>query len=216
MFEQVIPVGSVGYIDPMTTKFIVLFNAIDPGSSTDGRLDSIPSLLDGGATKLVVNPNYSSSVWDEDHGTHFESLYDIIVGEFQPEHQYISLGRACCKELVGTHFETWALDHKQKILDIFGDEHPYIRKRLDLVTSVIDSSQYAWFAHLGFSSRFRSPGPFFWHPFFHFRIAHPPVPGTPWGEFKMPKYYDPPNLLSWSHVSTVGQSPMTADSAQVC
>ncbi len=51
MFEQVIPVGSVGYIDPMTAKFIVLFNAIDPGSSTDARLDSIPSLL------MVVQQN---------------------------------------------------------------------------------------------------------------------------------------------------------------
>ncbi len=60
------------------------------------------------------------------------SLDDIIVGELEPEKHYISLGRASCKELVGTHFETWALDHKQKILDIFGDEHPYIQKRLDL------------------------------------------------------------------------------------
>ncbi len=54
------------------------------------------------------------------------------VGDLRPEQLYLSLGRAFCKELVGTHFETWLLDHKQKILDIFGDEHPYIRKRLDL------------------------------------------------------------------------------------
>ncbi|KAK0191609.1 hypothetical protein F5146DRAFT_1224310 [Armillaria mellea] len=129
MFEQLIPVGSVGYIDPMTTKFTVLFNAINPGSSTDARLGSIPSILDSGATKSVINPMYSSSQWDEEN-TNFESSYDIIVGELQPEQLYLSLGRAFCKELVGTDFDTWALDHKQKILDIFGDEHPCLRKHL--------------------------------------------------------------------------------------
>ncbi|KAK0227026.1 hypothetical protein EDD85DRAFT_156615 [Armillaria nabsnona] len=57
MFEQVVPVGSVGYIDPMTRKFIILFNAIDPGFSMDARLNFIPSLLDSGVTKLVIHPN---------------------------------------------------------------------------------------------------------------------------------------------------------------
>ncbi len=44
MFEQVIPVGSVGYIDPMTRKFIILFNAIDPGFF-DGPHDLTSFLL---------------------------------------------------------------------------------------------------------------------------------------------------------------------------
>ncbi|KAK0191615.1 hypothetical protein F5146DRAFT_1049577 [Armillaria mellea] len=158
MFEQVIPVGSVGYIDPMTRKFIILFNAIDPGFSMDARLDFIPSLLDSGVTKLVIHP--TCRAWDD------KVLDYSTVGTLHPEQLYLSLGRACCKELVGTHSPgIWLLDHEQKILDIFGDEHPYIRKCLDLVTAAVDSSQYAWFPHLGFSSRFRSPGPFFWHQF---------------------------------------------------
>ncbi|KAG7446005.1 uncharacterized protein BT62DRAFT_1076408 [Guyanagaster necrorhizus] len=33
-FEQVIPLCSVGYINPLTRKFVVLFNAIDPAAST--------------------------------------------------------------------------------------------------------------------------------------------------------------------------------------
>ncbi len=54
------------------------------------------------------------------------------VGYDHPQLLFLTLGRACSKELVGTHFEAWLLDHKQQILDIFGDEHPYIRKRLEL------------------------------------------------------------------------------------
>ncbi|SJL01161.1 uncharacterized protein ARMOST_04479 [Armillaria ostoyae] len=143
MFEQVIPVGSVGYIDPMTRKFIILFNAIDPGFSMDTRLDFIPSLLDSGVTKLVIHPKHCQA-WDREYFDSFVSphILDVLlaidqpasstVGVLRPEQLYLSLGRACCKELVGTHFETWLLDHEQKILDIFGDEHPYIRKRLNL------------------------------------------------------------------------------------
>ncbi|KAK0449225.1 hypothetical protein EV421DRAFT_1399537 [Armillaria borealis] len=71
MLEQVIPLGSVGYIDPPTRKFIVLFNAIDPGeSSTDARLDSIPSLLESGMTKLVANPKHSPGPpWDREYAS---------------------------------------------------------------------------------------------------------------------------------------------------
>ncbi|PBK74712.1 hypothetical protein ARMSODRAFT_950741 [Armillaria solidipes] len=166
MLEQVIPLGSVGYIDPLTRKFIVFFNAIDPGeSSTDARLGSIPSLLESGVTKLVVNPKHSPGPpWDREYASFdprpfltalnqmTSKLYNIPVGLDRPEELFLTLGRACRTDLVGTHFETWLLNYKQKILDIFGDEHPYIRKRLDLVTTTINSSQYAWFAHLGFRS----------------------------------------------------------------
>ncbi|KAK0464638.1 uncharacterized protein EV420DRAFT_1517351, partial [Desarmillaria tabescens] len=214
MLKQVIPLGSVGYIDPLTRKFIVLFNAMDPGSLTDARLDSIPSLLESGVTKLIVNPNHSSGrVWDHKHPyldvaslfgalNEGKSVYHIPVGLDRPEQLYLALGRACRKELIGTHFETWLMDHKQKILDIFGDEHPYIRKRIDLVTTTIDSSQYAWFAHLGFKSQRR----YMRTQTFYFRVAPPHIPGSPWGEFKVPKYNhtdDPHDLISWSHVSTV-------------
>lgn len=70
MLEQLISLGSVGYIDPLTRKFIVLFNAIDPGeSSMDARLDSIPSLLESGMTKLVVNPKHCPGPpWDREYG----------------------------------------------------------------------------------------------------------------------------------------------------
>ncbi len=61
MFEQVIPLGSVGYINPLTRKFVVLFNAIDPASSPEPEIQRIPSLIASGVTKLVVNPKYSSS-----------------------------------------------------------------------------------------------------------------------------------------------------------
>ncbi|KAK0448861.1 hypothetical protein EV421DRAFT_1900567 [Armillaria borealis] len=157
MLEQAIPVGSVGYIHPMTRKFIILFNATDPGSSPG--LDSIPSLLDSGVTTMVIDPNRSQGIaWERDYDA-ISLLADWIqgsslytVGYDNPELLFLTLGRACSKELIGTHFEAWLLDHKQKILDIFGDEHPYIRKRLELVTTAVDSSQYGWFAHLGFRS----------------------------------------------------------------
>ncbi len=68
MLDQAIPVGSVGYIHPMTRKFIILFNAIDPGSSSDSRLDSIPSLLDSGVTTMAIDPNRSQGVaWERDY-----------------------------------------------------------------------------------------------------------------------------------------------------
>ncbi|KAK0244352.1 hypothetical protein EDD85DRAFT_195580 [Armillaria nabsnona] len=149
MLEQLIPLGSVGYVDPLTKNFIVLFNAIDPGEeSTDARLDSIPSLLESGMSKLVVNPKHSPGPpWDHECAifdsrpflralNQMTSLHNIPVGLDRPEELFLTLGRACLTELVGTHFETWLLNHKQKILDIFGDEHPYIRKRLDLGETV--------------------------------------------------------------------------------
>ncbi|KAK0242068.1 hypothetical protein EDD85DRAFT_427312 [Armillaria nabsnona] len=213
MLEQAIPVGSVGYIHPMTRKFIMLFNAIDPGSSPDARLESIPSLLDGGVTTMVTDPNRSQGVaWEHDYDAK-SLLADWIqggslytVGYDHPELLFLTLGRACSKELVGTHFEAWLLDHKQKILDIFGDEHPYIRNRLELVTTAVDSSQYGRFAHLGSRSLRLS---WRWTQKFYFQVASPHVPGNPWGEFELPKYHDPHDLISWSHVSTVGQPPMT-------
>ncbi|KAK0195137.1 hypothetical protein F5146DRAFT_273486 [Armillaria mellea] len=128
------------------------------------------------------------------------------VGHDTPQLLFLTLERACSKELIGTHFEAWLLDHKQKILDIFGEEHPYIRKRLDLVTTAVDFSQYGWFAHLGYRSlRFARE----WRRNLYFWLASLHVPGSPWGEFKIPKYHDLNDLIFWSHVSTVGQSPMT-------
>lgn len=76
MFEQVIPVGSVGYINPFTRKFVVLFNGIDPASSTDQQIKSIPSLLEGGATKLIFDPNYSSFPdWEREYT--YSDLSDV-------------------------------------------------------------------------------------------------------------------------------------------
>ncbi|KAK0455753.1 uncharacterized protein EV420DRAFT_558611 [Desarmillaria tabescens] len=161
MFEQTIPVGSVGYIDPLTRKFVILFNGIDSSSSTDERIKSIPSLLAGGVTKLVCDPNFSSFPdWDREYGE--DALSDIgtllgawidlrfIPAKFNTYNKSLCLavGRAFARELVGTHFDSWYLEHRQTIMEVFEEDHPYIRTRLELVTTTVDSSQYAWLARL--------------------------------------------------------------------
>ncbi len=60
MLEQVIPVGSVGYIDPLSRKFIILFNAIDPASSTEPRIHGVASVLEGETTRLIMDPKLFS------------------------------------------------------------------------------------------------------------------------------------------------------------
>ncbi len=66
--EQVIPVGSVGYVDPLSRKFIILFNAIDPTSSTELRIRDMGSLLERVVTKLILDPDYSPNLgWDRKH-----------------------------------------------------------------------------------------------------------------------------------------------------
>ncbi|KAK0467832.1 uncharacterized protein EV420DRAFT_1684490 [Desarmillaria tabescens] len=166
MLEQVIPLGSVGYIGPLTRKFIVLFNAIDPvASSTEPRIHRIPSLLKKGVTKLTENPNYSSSPgWDYEYKrtdilrmlgawSRGRSVYSIPLGFDMGALLFLALGRAFSRELVGDYFEEWLYEQRQTITDVFGDDHPFIRRHLDLVTTTVDSSQYAWFAHLGQKSR---------------------------------------------------------------
>ncbi|SJL01368.1 uncharacterized protein ARMOST_04689 [Armillaria ostoyae] len=220
MLEQVIPLGSVGYINPLTKKFVVLFNAIDPASSPEPEIQGIPSLIASGVTKLVVNPKYSSSPgWEYEYKfsditlrlqawIEGRSVYDIPAGVDDGWAMlYLTLGRAVSRELQGDHLESWLLEHQQTIRDVFGNDHPYARKHLDLVTTTVDSSQYAWFAHLGQrSTQSFDAG------YFYFRVTSR-IPGSPWGEFKIPEYYSSPAhvLYSWSHVSTVGQSPMTVE-----
>ncbi|KAK0463063.1 uncharacterized protein EV420DRAFT_1745596 [Desarmillaria tabescens] len=160
MFEQVIPVGSVGYIDPLTRKFIILFNAIDPTSSVEPRIHEIASLLEGETTKLIVDPNYSPVLGWEYKRTLINtdalrafmeqrSIYDILVGLGRSSATlYLTLGQAFARHLIGTHFDSWFRQHIQTILDVFREDHPYIRKGLDLVTTTVDSAQYAWLADL--------------------------------------------------------------------
>ncbi|KAK0236750.1 hypothetical protein EDD85DRAFT_585128 [Armillaria nabsnona] len=146
--EQAIPVGSVGYVDPLSRKFIILFSAIDPTSSTEPRIRDIASLLEYEAVKLIVDPNYSPNLrWDCKHtfltnGRAFvypflpttlslnESRpYDIHVGHGSSYPMlHLTLGRALARNLIGTHFDNWFLEHKQTIFDAFEDGHPQIRK----------------------------------------------------------------------------------------
>ncbi|KAK0231288.1 hypothetical protein IW262DRAFT_1343307 [Armillaria fumosa] len=221
MFEQVIPLGSVGYIDPLTRKFIILFNAIDPVvSSTEPRIQCIPSLLTKGVTKLTADPGYSSSpAWDYEYETTdilcklgaWTSGRSIRMGYDKKGVLYLVLGRAFSREIVGEHFGEWLHEHRKTITDVFGDDHPFIRKHLDLVTTTVDSSQYAWFVNLGHKPTENSTG----KGTFYFEI-NPQAsrnPGSPWGKIKVPKYYTHPSpvLISWDHVSIVGQSPMTVE-----
>ncbi len=171
MLEQVIPVGSVGYIDPLSRKFIILFNAIDPASSTEPRIHGVASVLEGETTKLIMDPNYSPVLGWECKRTLLNTdalgalidqrsyvclyllitlsldgprLYDIRVGcGGFPATLYLTLGQAVARHLIGTHFNGWFLDHKQTILDVFEGDHPYIRKGLDLGK---------WLQHRGFSA----------------------------------------------------------------
>ncbi|KAK0236576.1 hypothetical protein EDD85DRAFT_577765 [Armillaria nabsnona] len=137
--EQVIPVGSVGYVDPLSRKFIILFNAIDPTSSTEPRIRDMGSLLERVATKLILNPNYSPNLgWDRKHTITSAVIplywpYDIHVGHGDEcPILHLALGRALARHLVGTHFDSWFLEHKQTIFDAFEDNHPYIRQGLEL------------------------------------------------------------------------------------
>ncbi|KAK0464534.1 uncharacterized protein EV420DRAFT_1516849 [Desarmillaria tabescens] len=176
---SVIPVGSVGYIDPLTRKFVILFNGIDPAASTDQRIKSIPSLLEGGVTKLVCDPNLSAFPdWDQEYTLSNllrawidgRSVYSVPVTFNVTRSLGLAVGRVFAREL-----------HKQIIMGVFGEDHPYIQQHLDLVTTAIDSSQYAWFARL-----YYGPGGVYGrNEHFYFRV-NPRAslnPGSPWGNF---------------------------------
>ncbi|KAK0441182.1 uncharacterized protein EV420DRAFT_1580807 [Desarmillaria tabescens] len=211
MLEQVIPLGSVGYIDPLTRKFVVLFNAIDPTTSNDLRIPSIPSILEMGGTKVIEDPWYSSA-WDYAYNkfdilhklgawTKGRSVYSIPLGLDMDKTLCLGLGRAFRRDFEGNQFKNWLTEHRQIIMDVFGDDHPYIRKRVDLVTTTVDSSQYVWFAHLGHKLHVETGS----------SEEALRKPGRLWGEVKVPQRYTHPTqvLVSWEHISTVGQTPMT-------
>ncbi|KAK0448043.1 hypothetical protein EV421DRAFT_109954 [Armillaria borealis] len=144
MFEQVIPLGSVGYIHPFSKKFVVLFNAIDPSSSGEPRIKCIPSLLKEDQTKVITNPKYSPSpAWDYEYKksdilrklgawTMGRSVYSIPMAFNIGSMLYLGLGRAISRELVGDESEIWLSEHRQMITDVFGADHPYIRDYLGL------------------------------------------------------------------------------------
>lgn len=206
MFEQVIPLGSVGYIDPFSKKFVVLFNALDPATSTEPRIHHIPSILQTRGTKLVT-----PSAWGvlRKIGAWIKGI--SIPLPFDTEQVlYLWLGRAISRELVGNNLKIWLRTHQTAITDVFRDHHPYIQKHLALVTSTVDSSQYVWCVLLG---RPRKCHGIFQHTF-HFEVDPQASrnPGSPWGKIKPPMCYTHPSdpvLVSWDHISTAGQSPMT-------
>lgn len=100
MFEQVIPLGSVGYIHPFSKKFIVLFNAFDPASSGEARINCIPSLLKEGQTQIIANPKYSPfPAWDYEY-----KKSDILrkLGAWTTGRSFVFL---CCQYLFLTEAE---------------------------------------------------------------------------------------------------------------
>ncbi|KAK0441164.1 uncharacterized protein EV420DRAFT_1752571 [Desarmillaria tabescens] len=217
MLEQVIPLGSVGYTDPLTKKFVVLFKAIDPTSSNELRIHSIPSILKMGGTKVIEDPEYSLA-WDHEYQkfdilrklgawTKGRSEYSVPLGLDVDKTLCLSLGRALCQELEGDQFKKWLIEYRQIIMDVFGDSHPYIRKRLDLVTTTVDSSQYVWFAHLGHKLCVDSRS----DERFYFQLDPQALrnPGRPWGEVKVPQRYTHPTpvLVSWEHISVRPSCP---------
>ncbi len=137
----------MGYVDPLSRKFIILFNAINPTSSTEPRIRDIASLLEYEAVKLIVDPNYSPNLaWDCKHtllanGRAFVypflpmtlspdeyRPYDIHVGHGRSYPKlHLILGRALARNLIGTRFDNWFFEYKQTIFDVFEDGHPQIR-----------------------------------------------------------------------------------------
>ncbi|SJL04382.1 uncharacterized protein ARMOST_07748 [Armillaria ostoyae] len=219
MLEQVIPLGSVGYIDPLTRKFVFLFNAMDPASSMEPRIQRIPSILKKGVAEVLEDPGYSPP-WDYaynkfdilhklDAWTRGRSVYSIPLALDMDRTLCLALGRASRRVLEDNQIKKWLTEHRQTITDVFGDDHPYIRKRLDVVTTTVNSSQYVWFAHLGNELYPQDSS----NEEFYFQLDPQALgkPGRPWGEVKVPqRYTHPPRILiSWEHISTVGQSPMT-------
>ncbi|KAG7446170.1 uncharacterized protein BT62DRAFT_1006391 [Guyanagaster necrorhizus] len=89
------------------------------------------------------------------------SVYSIPVECSRYQSLCLVVGRVFAREPFGTNFESWFLEHKQ--IMVFGDDHPYIRWRLDLVTTTIDSSQYAWLTRLYYqpAEHYRQEQPFF-------------------------------------------------------
>ncbi|KAK0455763.1 uncharacterized protein EV420DRAFT_1644541 [Desarmillaria tabescens] len=210
MFEQVIPLGSVGYIDPFSKKFVTLFNAINPASSAEPRIRRIPSILKWGRTKVVTDTKYSPSpAWDHQYKkpgilgklgvlTKETSVPSIPLKFTVKQKLHLGLGRAISRQLVGDR-RGWSRKHRQTITDVFGERHPHIRQHMpEIVTATVDSPQYVWFVPL------RHTVQAYTMICFYFQVdpqaSH--KPGNPWGEIKS----FPP---SWAHISTVGQSPMT-------
>ncbi|KAK0467781.1 uncharacterized protein EV420DRAFT_1501263 [Desarmillaria tabescens] len=165
MFEQAIPLGSVGYIHPFTKKFVILFNAIDPASSMEPAIRHIPCLLKNGRTKLITDPKYPvSRAWDYEYkksdilrklgawtkgrsfvflcGQYFSAsngtrVYSITLAYNFVKTLFLGLGNAISRELVGDQFENWLSEHRQTIIDVFGDRDPYIRTHLGLGEAIV-------------------------------------------------------------------------------
>ncbi len=147
MFEQVIPLGSVGYIDPFSKKFVVLFNALDPATSTEPRIHHIPSILQTRGTKLVTPSAWGVlrkiGAWIKGISCVFlcckylsvperNGVYSIPLPFDTEQVLYLWLGRAISRELVGNNLKIWLRTHQTAITDVFRDHHPYIQKHLAL------------------------------------------------------------------------------------
>ncbi|KAK0205901.1 hypothetical protein DFS33DRAFT_1272491 [Desarmillaria ectypa] len=85
---------------------------------------------------------------------------------------------------------------KQTIMDVFGEDHPYIRRRLDLVTTTIDSlSEYGRaFRHAEVNGQTPHEG--------LISIAYL-SPGSLWRKFTDKDTISRDSLITWSHISIV-------------
>ncbi|KAK0197422.1 hypothetical protein F5146DRAFT_1155599 [Armillaria mellea] len=162
--DQVMLLGSVGYIDPLTQKFVFLFNAMDPASSTEPRIQRILSILMKGVAEVLEHPGYSPP-WDYAYNK-FDILHKLDAWTRERSFVFfvpniyalltevigtlcLAFWRASRRVLEDNQIEKRSTERRQTITDVFEDDHSYIRKRLDVVTTTVDSSQYEWFAHLG-------------------------------------------------------------------
>ncbi len=164
MLEQVIPLGSVGYTDPLTRKFVFLFNAMDPASSMEPRIQRIPSILKKGVAEVLEDPGYSPP-WDYAYnkydilhkldawtrGRSFVFLcveylcvadgsnrvYSIPLAFDMDRTLCLALGRASRRVLEDNQIKNWLAEHRQTITDVFEGDHPYIRKRLDVGKGIV-------------------------------------------------------------------------------
>ncbi|KAG7446057.1 uncharacterized protein BT62DRAFT_1006239 [Guyanagaster necrorhizus] len=99
MFEQIIPLGSVGYIDGLTRIFVVLFSAICPASSTDHEfIIQIFPVPDYEYKKSVILRRLGA--WTKER-----SVYTIPLGFDMAKMLFLALGRAYSPELVGDCFD---------------------------------------------------------------------------------------------------------------
>ncbi|KAK0191512.1 hypothetical protein F5146DRAFT_1001316 [Armillaria mellea] len=123
--EQDIPLGSVGYINPVNQEY-----SSSPGWEYEYKFSDTTLRLKAwteGSTFVYLHLHlHFSLVIDEIR------VYDIPVRVGDGWAMlYLTLGRTVSRKLQGDYLESWVLEHRQTISRVFGNDHPYARKHLD-------------------------------------------------------------------------------------